>query len=373
MVKVAPPKNVPSPHPERKDKLPKHKDEITTQWLTQTFQYCYPNVVVEAMEELEFIDSHTSKLRLKLTLNQAGIDAGIPEQVCLKANFSGGFDDVDINKLEAQFYYFARGNMATPTPQCYYADWEGDDSGVGLIILEDLTTLGGSFGNSRDDAGVDAIAKLLDQLAQLHADLWGSPLLDQWEWLPTSMATPVDNNQIRIMQKWIDLNLANPKYQAILPQAYMDDPERLQRAFDALAEWEHAQTTPKCINVGDCHQGNTYVKPNGERMWLDWQLVRKGSPWRDLTYLMVGALTIEERRASERDLLKQYREALIRHGAEGVPDLDTIFEQYRRWVIYGIQAWIANLDDWGQPGFHMNERFFTAGEDLGTWKALLGD
>lgn len=157
-----------------------------------------------------------------------------------------------------------------------------------------------------------------------------------------------------------------------MPQAYLDDPSRLQRAYDALAEWEHSQTTPRCINLGDCHQGNTYIKPDGQRMWLDWQLVRKGRPWRDLTYFTIGALTVEERRSSERDLLKHYREHLIARGAEGVPSLDNIFEQYRRWAIYGMQAWIANMDEWGQSGLPMNERFFTAGEDLETWKLLLG-
>ena len=40
--------------------------------------------------------------------------------------------------------------------------------------------------------------------------------------------------------------------------------------------------------------------------------------------------------------------------------------------MYGIQAWVANSDSWGQNGIPMNERFFTAAEDLGTWK-LLGE
>src|SRR3546814_19223254 len=81
-----------------------------------------------------------------------------------------------------------------------------------------------------------------------------------------------------------------------------------------------AQKSPRCVNLGDCHQGNTYVMPDGERVWLDWQLVRKGRPWRDLTYFTIGALTIEERRASERDLLAHYRAALVATGAEGWPN-----------------------------------------------------
>lgn len=75
---------------------------------------------------------------------------------------------------------------------------------------------------------------------------------------------------------------------------------------------------------------------------------------------------------SERDLINHYRECLLARGLAGVPSGDEIFEQYRHWVIYGMQAWVANYDQWGQKGLPMNERFFTAGEDLDTWKALLG-
>jgi hypothetical protein len=101
--------------------------------------------------------------------------------------------------------------------------------------------------------------------------------------------------------------------------------------------------------------------------------VRRGRPWRDLTYFMVGSLTIEERRAHERALIAHFREQLLAQGAANVISLDAIWEQYRRWVMYGIQAWAANMDSWGQNGLPMNQRFFTAGEDLGTWKLLLGD
>src|SRR3546814_11816434 len=140
------------------------------------------------------------------------------------------------------------------------------------------------------------------------------------------MATHIEYDQFQIMLHYIEGNLADDNVRSILPKKFVDEQERLQRDFDKLAEWEVAQKSPRCVNLGDCHQGNTYVMPDGERVWLDWQLVRKGRPWRDLTYFTIGALTIEERRASERDLLAHYRAALVATGAEGVPNLDNIFE-----------------------------------------------
>src|SRR3546814_8308531 len=103
------------------------------------------------------------------------------------------------------------------------------------------------------------------------------------------------------MWPYIEANLADENVRAILPEKFVNDPERLQRAFDKLAEWEMAQKSPRCVNLGDCHQGNTYVMPDSERVWLDWQLVRKGRPWRDLTYFTIR---LEEHTSELQSLLR---------------------------------------------------------------------
>jgi hypothetical protein len=358
------------PYLTRREPLPWNVKEITPDWLTRTLQNRYPGVVVDNMRINQFIDSHTSKLRISVNLNQIGIDAGIPQNLCLKSNWSGDFDDVDICELEAKFYHHLRDEIKVPVPQCIYADWDEGEKTQGLIILEDLVDKGGEFGFSLHKNGIDGVARALTGLAGLHGSLWGSPVLEHHEWLPTSMATPVDYNQIRIMWRWIERNLADPEIHKIVPKALIDDPERLQLGFDKLIAMELAQNTPRCVILGDCHQGNSYILPDGQRMWIDWQLVRKGRPWRDLTYFMVGALTIDERRQADRDLIRHYREALVATGAQNVLEADEIWEQFRCWIMYGMQAWIANMDIWGQVGLPMNERFFTAAEDLGTWRLM---
>ncbi len=164
----------------------------------------------------------------------------------------------------------------------------------------------------------------------------------------------------------------DPAFRSVAPQHYLEDPRKVERAFDRLGEIERGRTSPHCIVLGDCHQGNTYILPEGERLWLDWQLVRRGRPWRDLTYFVIGALTIEERRANHKDMVRQYRDYLIGTGAQHVPSFEDAWDETRLWVMYGLQAWVANLDSWGQSGIPMNERFFVAAEDYGTW-GLLGE
>ena len=366
---------VPPPNPARTAPLPHGRFTPDAAWLGSLLANKYPGVVAQSMEVVQLFDSHTTKLRVAVDWNEAGRAAGLPGNLCIKSNWSGMFDDVDIHALEARFYHFLTDKLTANTAKCYYADWDDDGSARGVIVLEDLIDRGGTFGHSTQHAGVDGVATALADLAKLHAGLWESRLItpEAAPWLPTSMAVPVDYDQVRIMWHWIEENLKDPNFRAIAPRHYLDDARRVERAYDRLVAFERAFDAPYCIILGDCHQGNTYILPNGERMWVDWQLGRRGRPWRDLTYFTVGSLTIEERRQNHRDLIAHYRDCLIREGATNVIDLDTIWkEQVPRWVMYGIQAWVANMDYWGQNGLPMNERFFAAGEDLGSWK-LLGE
>jgi hypothetical protein len=372
---VVDPNCVPRPYSTRTGHLPTSMDQVNAEWLGSIMANKYPGVAISRMESVEVLNSHTTKWRVKVDWNEAGIAAGLPTALCMKANWSGSFDNVDIHAVEARFYHFMAHEMKVPTATCYYADWDDDGSAHGFLVLEDLHQRGGKFGHSTQHSGVDLIAANLEGLAKLHASLWGSDKISKANapWLQTQMDTPVDSDQVRIMWQWIEANLDDPNFRAIAPKHYLDDPRRVERAFDRLGEIERDYDAPYCIALGDCHQGNTYILPSGERLWLDWQLVRRGRPWRDLTYFLVGSLTIEERRAHHKDLLKQYLAYLAATGVAGIPDFDTVWKQTRLWVMYGIQAWVANSDSWGQNGLPMNQRFFTAGEELGTWKLLLGE
>lgn len=358
------------PYPARQGRLPRHLDEITPQWLTGLLANRYPGLVVDSFEVVEIKNSHTTKLRLALEFNDIGRASGIPRNVCLKSNWSEGFESGDICELEARFYYFMRDHVSAPLPDSYYADWDGDGGGRGIVAMEDLGVAPGQFGNSSHHLGVDGVAKGLESLATLHGALWDSPLLEEQTWLKTSMDTPVDTDQLLRMYNYIALNLPKPGYQAFLPKWMSETPELFSHAFDELTAFEMEQTSPRCLVHGDSHQGNSFLRSNGVRVWHDWQLVRKGRPWRDITYFMLGALTIEERRASARDLIGHYRDALEAAGAEGVLDKDAAYEQVRRWPVYGMQAWIANVDQWGQGGMHITERFFAAAEDFDTINLL---
>lgn len=346
--------------------MPMHWKAIDAEWFTSILANRYPGIVVESLETVELKNTHTSKVRVLAEYNEAGRAAGLPAHVCLKANFTGRANPVDICQIEARFYHDMVEGLDVPTPVSYYSDWDEDGSGQGLVVLEDLIELGGEFGNTFQRIGVDGVARAMEDLAVLHGRYWASPKLDAATWLPTSMDTPGDSDQPRIMWWLVEENIARDVYIERLPEWMVADRQRFLHVYDLLSRYAREQDGPYTIVHGDSYLGNTYLKPDGHRIWLDWQMVRKGHAWRDVSYFMVGALTIEERRACERDLLAVYREALVATGAQDVADADTIWEHYRRWAMYGLQAWMGTKDHWGQDNHAMIENFSVATADLDT-------
>jgi hypothetical protein len=354
------------PYPGRTERLPRRLADVTPAWLSGLLANRYPGIVVNDFETVELKSSHTTKVRIRLDLNDVGVDAGIPEQVCLKANWSGLRTGL-ICEREARFYHLISGGLDCPVPTAYYADWDADGSGNGVVVMEDLAVSPGAFGASDDHLGIDGVAAGLESLARVHRAMWDDPRLDEFGWLAQSMGTENDTEQVIQYWHYIWFNLSDPAYEAVVPRWVYDRPEVMNHALDELSAHERTQTGPSCLVHGDAHQGNSFLRASGERVWVDWQLVRKGSPWRDVCYFIVGALTVDERRSADRDLVEHYRQRMLAAGAEGLPDPDGAWREFLVWPAYGTQAWLGNINQWGQRGgVEMVRRQFMASEDYDT-------
>ena len=114
--------------------------------------------------------------------------------------------------------------------------------------------------------------------------------------------------------------------------------------------------------------------PDDEVGFLDWQMVRRGNWSLDLGYFLQGALTIEDRRQSERQLLEEYRGAL-ELAADEIPTAEEVWLRYRASVAHGLAIWIATLsggDAWQRPDICLAfaQRYSAAFMDLDTRAAL---
>jgi hypothetical protein len=116
---------------------------------------------------------------------------------------------------------------------------------------------------------------------------------------------------------------------------YLVDRERVIRGFKTL--WATTNEKLKCVVHGDSHIGNTFITPQGEPGFLDWQGLHTYSALHDVSYFIVGALSVEDRRANEVELLDHYLAMLKERGG---PELkrEEIWDDYRKHMFHGF-AW----------------------------------
>jgi hypothetical protein len=350
---------------QRSERLPTDFATVDAAWLTGLLGLRYPGIEVRRMDVVEMIRGHTSKARVTVELNDVGRAAGLPATLCLKANWSGNAMSSPVCVNEARFYHDFRDTMRLPAPVCYFADWDDDDAGQqGLIVLADLLREGAVFDTSARAIGVEAMARSLTGLAALHGGTWDHPELRRHAWLETAMAPQtVTDDYWSMMEETFAAHNRLPERVALFPRWMAEEPVRLRRSLGQLAAQETADTSPLCLVHGDSHLGNTLHLPDGERLWFDWQIVRKGRPWRDYSYFVIGSISIEDRRAHERDLLAHYCAEMGKYGV--VLDAARAWDDYRRWVIWGLVAWQSNINPREETMAPL-ERFCRAADDLNT-------
>jgi aminoglycoside phosphotransferase (APT) family kinase protein len=104
---------------------------------------------------------------------------------------------------------------------------------------------------------------------------------------------------------------------------------------------------------GDSHPGNIFFR-NGKAGLLDWQVVKRGHPTRDIAYSLITGITTEERRANQRELLEVYRAALAAGGGPEL-DRDDLWDRYRQ---AAVQPFLAALTTAGLGGMQSEEIAF---------------
>lgn len=272
---------------------------------------------------------------------------------------------------EVRFYRMIRGHLAIEAPQCFGSIFDEKRRSFG-VLMEDLTLRGARFPNATMDLGLDEIGGLVATLAALHARYWDNPsLTSDFRWL----ATPLSGGMAPVFQS-LGLDLIRNQVETNDYKAALLEPlgktvdelwERLARAQEIMA------TGPQTLLHGDPHIGNTYLLPEGQGGFLDWQLMIRGRWAHDFAYLLITALAPEDRRKHERDLLRSYCEGLEKGGVENPPDPNEAWLRYRQAALWGLViGWlITPTENYGETITRANlVRLVTAVQDLETLQAL---
>ncbi len=283
-------------------------------WLTQALQPRFPGIEIRAVERGPVVERLSTNARF--TVDYDG-DFDLPRHLCIKGYFSeAGRHIAFVGEPEACFYRDLAAASGIRTLHCVYADVH-PDSRHGVVITRDEAADGGDFLDGNSPFDVDQAADALTELARLHAATWRAQLWADATWLRPRLGAAVqawgEDRTLEIMSA----NLTGPNGIGV-PPAMRDAGQLLTahrrvsaRTPDGNAQW--------CVIHGDAHVGNIMVDTERRPWMLDWQLVQRGFWDVDVGYLIAATLPPDVRRASERDLLSHYLDALVAHGIS-IPD-----------------------------------------------------
>ena len=169
--------------------------------------------------------------------------------------------------------------------------------------MEDISARGADPRDSTRPQTIDQAANGVRALARLHGAYWGQRLTRQTAlaWVDRFVAWPGMGGGIaKSMEKAGDT--IPPEVRAMTDKQIVGD--HWTRFIATLTDG------PATLLHGDPHIGNTYVVPGDDVGFLDWQVLRRGNFSLHLGYFLQGAVTIDDRRTAESDLLEEYRTAL---------------------------------------------------------------
>lgn len=262
-------------------------------------------------------------------------------------------------------FYRQLAPLVIGVPYCHGAAFD-PWTGRYLLVLEDLPAESCEFPDTLHPLSTDQASLMIELLAELHATFWGRLPRDGrgplgWLYTPSSDVTSLLTGSL--MHSSIK-RLAERTTIRVEKGSFIADN---YRAVAALID-----TPPHTVMHGDAHPGNMYFH-GGKAGLLDWQAVRRGHPTRELAYTLITSLTPEDRRATQRDLLDDYRRALVAAGGPQL-DRDDLWLRFRQGALY---AYVAPLITTGMGGMQVEDiameglrRGVAALDDLETIAAL---
>jgi hypothetical protein len=230
---------------------------------------------------------------------------------------------------EVRFYRELAPRIGGPVAECHLAEIDGD--GFFTLVLEDVAPA--TQGDQIAGCSPDKALLALHELARVHAPVFADPQLGATPWLNQEM--PLNQGLLsQILPGFLE------RYEDRIAPEHRDVCERFIASLDGLIA---DRRPPLGLVHGDYRLDNMlFGASDAPRRFVvvDWQTVSWGPVMTDVSYFLGGSVTVEDRRAHEERLVREYYEALHAHGVRGF-GWDECWQEYRRLSFLGVLMVIA--------------------------------
>ncbi len=301
--------------------------DITAEWMTAAVSSRFGGATVTEVERQQIGTGQIAdSVRVGLTWDPP--DAGPASLVVKVTSASEASRAAALStrtyEVEVGFYSQLADQLPVRRPACFWTGFDADAAAYG-VVLEDLAPA--EQGDQMRGCSVAEAGMALDELALLHAPLWGhTDALDGFAWLQRGGGTSSPG-----IGAFLEMLL--PGFLERYGERLTPDVRALvERVVPKLASAPPADG-PETVVHGDFRNDNLMF--GGPRVAvLDWQTVSIGSGVADLSYFLGGSLLPDDRRAHETSLLERYCGRLADQGVD--LDLATCEAGYRRFAFSGM-------------------------------------
>jgi hypothetical protein len=308
--------------------LPRSLAEVSAAWFSAALSQRYPGTEVATLDRDTVIKGMATKARYLLSYSAGGDEHGLPRSMWLKSGFEAhSARSAQLYAAEVSFFHDIAPVAGINTPVTYF---EAIDpaTGNGVLLMEDLTERGVTFGTQTQPITPDVAASLLAIQARYHSFLLrrpGGPALD---WLSVGGAIHSVDVAGEYLHFWPTAS-AQPRWVHVPP--VLDNPDRIRAGLQTMLSMDRNEG--RWLVHGDPHLGNLFFDAAGTGGFLDWQTVMRSSWAFDLAYFLIMSLSVADRRANERDLIREYLARLrAEHGLPPVfRDAWTAYRQHAMW------------------------------------------
>lgn len=357
--------------------IPLSYEAITPQWLTAVLCGRTPGAEVVS-HRLDAIDDGSSNRRkIHLEYNAAGRAAGLPAVLFCKANqglsnrvilaISGGAES------ETAYYQRIRPTLDIESPRGYHAAFDPESYNY-IVMLEDLSRTVTEFCSHKTVMTQERARSEMRALATLHSAYYGKAETADGVLAGFKSWPGYFNDTLAFGMKEGSTAGFLDAEQVVPPRLYARHAEIWDKTLASIALHDRS---PKTLAHGDVHLKNWYVAGNGEMGLADWQCAHRGLWARDVAYALSTALTVEDRRAWEQDLIRYYLDRLEQAGGPRI-GFDAAWLAYRQQLMTALTWWTITLHPApGMPDMQPRDitlefirRITTAMDDVGTLDAF---
>ena len=198
-----------------------------------------------------------------------------------------------------------------------------DDGECFTLVMEDMAPA--TQGDQIAGCTPAEAALAVENLAGLHGPLWNNPVIHEGILhLSTQEEADLAGRMFAdSVEFFID------RYG---DRVSADDAETLRAVPEILGSWITGRPERLAITHGDYRLDNVLYRHDAdgnptEAAAVDWQTISLGLPARDVAYFLGNGLTVDDRRAHEREIVERYHRALLDQGVHGY-DLHLCWDDY---------------------------------------------